>query len=81
MRTHQNNLEYGEIESVLEEVAKDKHGIVVSHNPNVDFGTVDPSRGREGIKLDLMIQTTVPTSNIYLREVKLSSEATRRRSP
>lgn len=56
--------------SVLEEAAKDKHGVTVSDEEGFDFGIVDLGTEKQ---IEVTIRSDVPHAKIDLVDVKLSS--------
>lgn len=77
-RHHQRHLRFIKIESAIDDAEKDKHGISVTEGP-VDFGIIEVNKAKDGHKMDILIQNSVPESRIYLMQARLSSQINGRR--
>lgn len=79
-RLHQMKIKYGALRSAMEEAAKDKHGVTVSCPDGIDFGVINSGRGEIKAEIALDIQTTVPLSNVYFVEARLTPKSRYRRA-
>ena len=81
MRSHKSKVDFTHVRQALDNAAKDKHGITVSHYPSVDFGTVDPDVAKQGIQVVLVVKTSEPDADVTLAAARLTSASTNRQSP
>ena len=78
-KRHHNKEKFYAFKSVFQEAEKDKHGVTVSHLDGVDFGIIELLDGLQGVRMTVVLQTTVPQSRIRVLELKLSSTSLRGR--
>lgn len=63
--------------STFEEAARDKNGIIVSHQlAGVDFGVIETDIAPWGVYNTLVIENTIPFSRITIRQCGLQSYGT-----
>ncbi|THH18849.1 hypothetical protein EW146_g2196 [Bondarzewia mesenterica] len=71
---HKSGERFAAYKIALNEASEDKQGVVVSHGElGVNFGVLEVSEAGRGVRVELVVHTTAPTSSIKISRFTLSS--------
>lgn len=79
-RVHKQHVRHGILEGNMEESARERHGIDVSHSAGLDYGILNMRRAREGVIETLVVKCLIPQANIRLLSAGMASVAAGRNS-
>ena len=72
--SHKRREQFVAYKSAFDEASKDKHGVTISHGDSgIDFGIVELQDAEGGVRVELKIQMTSPSTRIKITGLKLAS--------